>query len=79
MHYFWLTTLVIFVIMAFVQRRDPNKQRFWKAVVEEGEKWGWLYKPLEKLDRVILTLCPPFRLPCWNVVIPARHPVPDHS
>lgn len=67
--YFWLTTLVIFVIMAVVQRRNPNQQRFWKVVVDEGDEWKWLYQPLEKLDRLLLTLCPPLRLLCWNVVI----------
>lgn len=69
--YFWLTTLVIFLIMALVQRRSPNKERFWKIVVQEGEKWRWLYSPLEKLDRFLLGLLPPLRLLCWNVVIVA--------
>lgn len=67
--YFWLSTLVIFVIMALAQRRNPNKERFWKAVVREGETWRWLYRPLESLDRLMLTILPPLRLLCWNVVI----------
>ena len=67
--YFWLTTLIIFVIMALAQRRNPNKERFWKVVVQEGNKWAWLYGPLEALDRWLLTTCPPLRLMCWNVVI----------
>jgi hypothetical protein len=67
--YFWLTTLLIFVIMALAQRRNPNKERFWKVVVEEGTKWAWLYRPLEKIDRFLLTILPPMRLLCWNVVI----------
>jgi len=67
--YFWLTTLIIFVIMALAQRRDPNKERYWKVVVREGRKWRWLYLPLEMLDRLLLTLVPPLRLLCWNVVI----------
>ena len=67
--YFWLTTLIIFVIMALAQRRDPNKERYWKVVVQEGRKWRWLYLPLEVLDRLLLMLVPPLRLLCWNVVI----------
>ena len=67
--YFWLTTLVIFILMFFAQRRNPNKERFWKAVVEEGAKWSWLYKPLEKIDSFLLKFFPPLRLLCWNVVI----------
>jgi SAM-dependent methyltransferase len=72
--FFWLTTLVIFVIMAVIQRRDPNKVRFWKAILKDGPKWAWLYRPLEALDRVVLTLVPPLRWLCWNVVVIARRP-----
>lgn len=72
--YFWLLTLAIFLIMALVQRRDPNKERFWKTVVQEGEKWRWLYRPLEVADRILLVLVPPLRLLCWNVVIIAKKP-----
>lgn len=72
--YFWLTTLVIFVIMAIVQRRNPNKERFWKVILQEGYKWRWLYRPLEIIDQVLLNVIPPLRLLCWNVVIIARGP-----
>lgn len=71
--YFWFTTLIIFIIMALGQRRNPNKERFWKVVVQEGEKWRWLYLPLEMLDRILLKIIPPFRLLCWNVVIVATN------
>lgn len=73
--YFWLTTLVIFLTMALVQRRNPNKERFWKVVVQEGEKWRWLYDPLEKFDRLLVKVLPPLRLLCWNVVLVARVPL----
>ncbi len=72
--YFWLSTLIIFLIMALIQRRNPNRERYWKAVVLEGEKWRWLYAPLEKLDRLLLWLVPPLRPLCWNVVITASAP-----
>jgi 2-polyprenyl-3-methyl-5-hydroxy-6-metoxy-1,4-benzoquinol methylase len=72
--YFWLTTLIIFVIMAVVQRRNPNKERFWKVVVQEGDKWRWLYRPLEKFDNMVLAIIPPLRLLCWNVVIVCKLP-----
>ncbi len=71
-NYFWFSTLVIFVIMALAQRRNPNKERYWKVVVEEGNKWAWLYWPLEFLDKLLLRLVPPLKLLCWNVVIVAR-------
>lgn len=73
--WFWLSTLLIFIIMKFVQRRDPNKERYWKKVVEEADAWAWLYWPLEELDRLLLHI--PFLRPlCWNVVIVGRGPKP---
>ncbi|HEY0863432.1 MAG TPA: class I SAM-dependent methyltransferase [Lacunisphaera sp.] len=73
--WFWLSTLLIFIIMKFVQRRDPNKERYWKKVVEEADQWAWLYWPLEELDRLLLHI--PFLRPlCWNVVIVGRGPKP---
>jgi len=69
--WFWLSTLLIFCCMAIFQRRDPNKERYWKKVVEEADVWAWLYQPLERLDRVLLLL--PFLRPlCWNVVVVGR-------
>jgi 2-polyprenyl-3-methyl-5-hydroxy-6-metoxy-1,4-benzoquinol methylase len=71
--WFWLSTLLIFISMKFVQGRDPNKERYWKKVVEEADEWAWLYWPLEKLDRLLLYI--PFLRPlCWNVVIVGRGP-----
>ena len=74
-HYFWLTTLVIFVWMAVAQRRNPGKERFWKSVVDEADRWRPLYQPLSRIDTVLLKCMPPLRLLCWNVVIVARAPL----
>lgn len=70
--YFWLSSLIVFICMALIQFRDPNKERFWKAVVDEGDRWAWLYKPMEALDSLILKIFPFLGLLCWNVVIVAR-------
>jgi 2-polyprenyl-3-methyl-5-hydroxy-6-metoxy-1,4-benzoquinol methylase len=70
--YFWLTTLIIFVVMALIQRRDPNKERYWKAILKEGQKWSWLYTPLKALDDLLLFLVPSIGLLCWNVVFIGR-------
>jgi len=72
--WFWLTTLLLFIVMAVIQRRSPNKERFWKKVVEEADRWAWLYRPLEMLDRVLLTVFPFLRPLCWNVVVIGRGP-----
>lgn len=72
--WYWLTTLMIFIIMAFVLGRNPNRMRYWKTVVLEGDRWKWLYTPLEALDKKLLSLFPMVRFMCWNVVIIATKP-----
>jgi len=73
--YTWLTTLIIFVIMFMIQRRNPNKERFWKVVVRDGDKWKWLYKPLEIIDIILIKIIPPLKLLCWNVIIISKKQV----
>lgn len=69
-HWFWYSTLLIFMLMAAVQFRSPNKERFWKKVVEESDSWAWLYRPLAAFDRVVPQGGSPFLRPlCWNVVV----------
>ena len=74
-HWFWLTTLAIFVIMAVVQFRSPNQERYWKKIIDEADRWAWLYRPLERLDALLLRFLPFLRPLCWNVVIVARRPL----
>jgi SAM-dependent methyltransferase len=73
--WFWLSTLLVFVCMVAVQWRNPNRERFWKKVVDEADDWTWLYRPLEKLDRFLLKVLPFLRPLCWNVVIVGRSPL----
>ena len=74
--WFWLTTLLIFMLMVVAQFRSPNRERFWKKVVDEADSWAWLYRPLAALDRGLLAVLPFLRPLCWNVVIVARSPKP---
>jgi len=67
--YFWLTTLLIFILMAVFQRRNPNSERYWKSVVDESDKWEWLYKPLSILDKFLYKLLPFLKPLSWNVVV----------
>lgn len=71
--WFWFTTLIIFMVMAVVQRRNPNKERYWKSVVKEGVYWKRLYVPLEKLDTIVLTIFPFLKPLCWNVVLVCKN------
>ncbi len=73
--WFWFTTLLVFILMAVVQFRNPNKERYWKKVVDEADSWAWLYRPLAALDRGLLCVLPFLRPLCWNVVIVGRGPI----
>ena len=73
--WFWLTSLLVFILMVAVQFRNPNKERFWKKVIDEADSWAWLYRPLAALDRGLLAMLPFLRPLCWNVVIIASHPL----
>lgn len=75
--WFWLTTLLIFIWMAVGQRRHPNRERFWKTIVDEADQWAGLYRPLEKFDRWLLRWLPFLRPLCWNVAIVGRRPRPS--
>ena len=72
--WFWLTSQLIFVLMVVAQFRSPNKERFWKKVIDEADTWAWLYRPLAALDRVLIKLLPFLGPLCWNVVIVAKAP-----
>jgi 2-polyprenyl-3-methyl-5-hydroxy-6-metoxy-1,4-benzoquinol methylase len=72
--WFWLTTQLIFILMVAAQFRSPNKERFWKKVIDEADSWAWLYRPLAAVDRVLLTVLPFLGPLCWNVVIVAKSP-----
>jgi 2-polyprenyl-3-methyl-5-hydroxy-6-metoxy-1,4-benzoquinol methylase len=72
-YHFWFTTLIIFIIMATIQRRNPNEERYWKKAVEEGDRWRWLYLPLEKLDTFLFKIFPPLKWLCWNIVVFAKN------
>jgi len=70
--WFWLTSLLVFILMFVFERRHPNQDKFWKKVIDDSEKWKPIYRPLAALDRVLLKLLPFLKPLCWNVVIEAR-------
>lgn len=72
--FFWFFTLIIFIMMALFQGKNPNKVRYWKNVVEDAEKWRWIYEPLVKADQYILKLFPPLQWLCWNVAMVCSKP-----
>ena len=70
--YTWFTTLIIFLKFYFVDRYNPNEIRYWKQILVEYEKLEKLYKPLEKIDNILLRIFPFLKLFCWNVVFIAE-------
>ena len=70
--YFWFLTLLIFILMVVLERVNPNRERLWKKIVKEADKWEWLYKPLEKLDQLLFVIFPFIKYLCWNVVVVAK-------
>ncbi|MEW5945716.1 MAG: methyltransferase domain-containing protein [bacterium] len=65
---FWLTTLTLFFKYFLIDRKDPGKVRYWKAMLAETrEGIGWWFLPLKALDDLLLRL-PVLRFMAWNVV-----------
>ena len=75
--WFWLTTLLVFIWMAVGQGRSPNKERYWKKVIDEADQWARIYRPLEAIDRKLFQWLPFLRPLSWNVAIVGRRPRPS--
>jgi len=67
---FWLTTLWIFLNFYFIERVNPNQERYWKKIILEHQRLAPIYHPLEQLDQKLKKL--PF-LPrlAWNLAVVA--------
>lgn len=69
---FWLASLLIFCKYYFLDRIDPNQDRYWKRILrEDPDAIGWWFKPLLRLDELLLKL-PWFPYLAWNIVIWGR-------
>jgi SAM-dependent methyltransferase len=66
---FWMTTMILFLKYYFVDGKDPNQVRYWKAILRESPgSIGWWFRPLQALDRALLCL-PGVNMLAWNVVL----------
>lgn len=65
----WFFTLWIFIKIYFIDKIDPNKERYWKKILIDHRKLERLYSRLEKTDKVFLKLFPFMKRYCWNIVI----------
>jgi ubiquinone/menaquinone biosynthesis C-methylase UbiE len=65
---FWFFTMIIFLKFYFIDRINPNEERYWKKIVVEHKKLAPLYTKLENLDRFFLKIFPFLKWLCWNGV-----------
>jgi ubiquinone/menaquinone biosynthesis C-methylase UbiE len=67
---FWLTTLWIFLRFYFVERVDPNKERYWKKIIAENERLKSAYIRLESFDKLLKKALFIKRF-AWNIAVVA--------
>ncbi|MBI3977607.1 MAG: class I SAM-dependent methyltransferase [Chloroflexi bacterium] len=67
----WLMTLAVFARFYFVDTIHPNEERYWKKVLQDYETIAPIYRPLRRLDEILLRL-PGLRWLAWNVAVVAR-------
>ncbi len=66
---FWLATLLLFVKYFLIDRVHPNEDRYWKRILrEDPRRIGWWFRPLLRLDGLLLRL-PLVRNLAWNTVV----------
>lgn len=66
---FWFFSLLLFVKFYLVDRVNPNKERFWKKIVQEADRVESTYRVLERMDKFILKALPFCKRFCWNIAI----------
>ena len=67
---FWLATLWIFIRFYFIEKVDPNKERYWKKIVQEESRLRELYYSLERIDMVLKKVAFLKRY-AWNMAVVA--------
>ena len=65
----WFFTLWIFARFYFIDKVDPNKERYWKKIITDSKKLEKTYYKLEKLDKLFLKGLPFLKRYCWNIVV----------
>lgn len=68
-HMTWFFTLLIFIRFYFIDRIDPNKERYWKKILIDHKKLEKTYSCLYKLDKIFLAIYPFMKRYCWNVTV----------
>lgn len=66
---FWLFTNFIFIKYYFIDKVNPNKERYWKKIIKDADNVKKLYSKLEKVDNAIKRIFPFLKRYCWNIAI----------
>lgn len=66
---FHLFTLLIFLWYFLGERVSPNRQRYWKKILIEGNHYSKIFNFLSKLDKIVLKYLPFLSRFYWNTVI----------
>ncbi len=66
---FQLFTLSLFAWFYLIERADPNKERYWKKIIVEAEKYRRAFGVLNAIDRTLLAVLPPAGRLCRMTVI----------
>ncbi len=64
-----LLTLAIFLWFFFVEWQNPSQVRYWKKIINEGERYARAFKILEKFEKGLMAVLPFLRPLAWNVVL----------
>jgi SAM-dependent methyltransferase len=67
-----LLTLLIFLWFFFVEWAHPSRVRYWKKIVNEGDRYAGAFRILNRMERGLLKALPFLKPLCWNVVIRVR-------
>jgi len=68
---FWYATLWILLRFFLVERVNPNKERYWKKIINEEKRLRSIYYRLEKYDRLFKKI-PLIKRLGWTLAIVAK-------
>lgn len=70
--YFWFFALGVFLYFFFIERANPNQERYWKKILYQADRYAGLFRVLKGLDDALLPKLPFLKPFCWNMVIAIR-------
>ncbi|MBA4317466.1 MAG: SAM-dependent methyltransferase [Flavobacterium sp.] len=66
---FWLSTLLILIGFYVFEGVHPSKERYWKKIIYDADKYKKSFMALKKIDDFVLKWLPFLRPFCWNTVL----------